>query len=127
MLAGDQRPADAAPEAVIVILHSRSRTRLSGRINLAIVVPRVGVKQLASEVFICRAVERVRAALGHQHHLSAGGREEVGGLIVGGYFKFFNALDRGGDPAHARVLVAIVALEVAGKIATIQHVGILVA
>src|ERR1700745_3348271 len=75
-------------------------------------------------------MERVSATLALHHDLTTGGGEEVGSLVVGGYLEFLNAFKRRRDSTsapYAVVRIVVVALQIAGDIATVQHVGILIA
>src|SRR5215472_2599908 len=117
-----QGSAYAAAKTVIVKLYDGAK--------VPIVVPSVGVEQLALEVFVSGAMETVSATLALQHHLPASGREEVRGLIVRGNFEFLNAFKgrRDGTSApYAVVSIVVVALKVARDITAVQHVRILVA
>src|SRR5215471_1697096 len=75
-------------------------------------------------------MEGVSATLALHHYLTAGRREEVGSLVVGGYLEFLNAFKRRRDGAsapNAVIRIVVVALQVAGDIAAVQHVCILIA
>src|ERR1700730_4508603 len=88
---GKNRSAGSSTEAILV--------RSDLRESIHVVIPSVGAEVCAKVILIGRAVPLIAAAPGHQLDLGAAGAVEVRGLIGGGYFELFHALDRSGHHA----------------------------